>query len=202
MQSSKYSIGILLGACALLAACGVDTTGLSAESSRTARGSQTALVTVVEFADLQCPACKSAHTILNKPLVEKYGSRVRFEFMHFPLRTAHPYALEAAQASECAADQGKFWEFVDMDYEKQEDLNSNAIRDWGKALGLDADLFDRCIRSGIKRDTVLADYAQGEKAGVNSTPSYFVAGVKVPNNLEALTAAIDQALQQASSIKL
>jgi protein-disulfide isomerase len=202
MQFSKYSIGIFLGACALLAGCGVDTTGLSATSSRPARGSQAALVTVVEFADLQCPACKSAHEILNKPLLEKYGTRVRFEFMHFPLRTSHPYALEAAEAAECAADQNKFWEFVDMDYARQDQLNSSMLRTWAKDLGLDVDLFDRCVRSHIKRDTVMSDYAEGEKLGVNSTPSYFVAGVKVKNNIEEISAAIDAALQQASSIKL
>lgn len=179
----------------LLSAC-VDTTGLSAQSSRTPKGNASASVIVVEYADLQCPACKSAHETITKTLLEKYGSKIRFEFRHFPLRSIHQHAFEAAQAAECAADQGKFWEFVDVDYQRQSDLSSSALRDWAKALSLDSDLFDRCVRSGIKEDTILDDYAQGEKLGVRGTPTFFVNNTHVsPNTLEAISAAIDAALK-------
>ena len=96
-----------------LAAC-TDTTGLSDTSSRGPKGSANAAVTVAEYADLQCPACQAAHTQINAPLLQKYGAQIRFEFKHFPLRSIHRYALEASMASECAADQGKFWEYVEM----------------------------------------------------------------------------------------
>ena len=185
----------------LLAACGVDTTGLSALSSRTPMGPETALVTITEFGDLQCPACKAAHEILTKPLLAKYEGKIRFEFKHFPLQN-HVHALEAAQAAECAADQGKFWEFFDMNYEKQKDLNSAALRTWAAELKLDTELFDRCVKSGIKKQTILADFSEGEKKGVNSTPTYFVNGVRVTNTIEALTAAIDTALQHSSQVPL
>ncbi len=107
-----------------LAACGTDTTGLSADSSRGPAGNPNSAVTVTEFGDLQCPACRSAHTLLEKPLIEKYGSQVRFDFLHFPLQTIHPYALKLAEASECAADQEKFWEFLDVAYERQSELET------------------------------------------------------------------------------
>lgn len=202
-MSLKTSVSTVLVSGLLLAGCGVDTTGLSAESSRTAKGPASALVTVSEFGDLECPACKAAHDIITKPLLAKYGSRIRFEFRHFPLQSIHRYALEAAQASECAADQGKFWEFLDMDYANQADLSSSALRDWAKQMSLDVELFDRCVRSGIKKDTILADYAAGEGAGVNSTPTYFINGTKTSaNTLEAISAAVDAALAQASSVKL
>ncbi len=185
-----------------LAACGVDTTGLSAQSSRTPRGNASALVTVTEYGDIQCPACKSAHELINKPLMQQYGQQVKFEFMHFPLQAIHPYAFEAAQASECAADQGKFWEFVDLAYERQKDLSSGALRDWATALGLDKDLFDRCVRSGIKQVIVNQSYVSGEKMHVSGTPTYFVNNQKVPSNMEAIAQAINAAQQQGSEMPL
>lgn len=197
MRATLFTLTLSLA----LVAC-VDTTGLSAESSRPAKGNPAALVVVQEFADLQCPACKGAHEQVNGALLEQYGDRIRFEFKHFPLRGIHPYAMESAMASECAADQGKFWEFVDMNYTNQSQLKSTTIREWGNALGLDADLFDRCIRSGIKEDTVLADFAEGEKLGVNGTPSYYVNGQKVSSSVEAIGAAVTAAEAAAVSVPL
>lgn len=202
MRRRNFSL-MIVSSLFLLAACGVDTTGLSAESSRQPMGSPSALVTVTEFGDFQCPACKAAHEIITKPLMTKYEGKIKFAFMHFPLQSIHVYALEASMAAECAADQGKFWEFFDVAYEKQQDMNSAALRDWATELKLDTALFDRCVKSRIKKETVLADYAQGEKIGVNSTPTYFVNGVRVSSNtIEALTAAIDAALQNASQVPL
>lgn len=167
------------------------------------KGPENAGVTLTEFGDFQCPACGSAYTIINLPLEKKYEGKIRFAFKHFPLRNIHENAYESAQAAECAADQGKFWEFLDMDYTHQKDLSSKMLRTWGAALGLDADLFDRCIRSEIKGDTVMADEAEGEKLGVQGTPSYFVNGVRVKENtLEAISAAIDEALTQAKNAPL
>ena len=203
MLDRHTSLGFWLLPFAILAACGVDTTGLTAASSRPMKGPASAGVTVTEFGDFQCPACGSAYTIINKPLEAKYAGKIRFEFKHFPLRNIHENAYEAAQAAECAADQGKFWEFVDMDYTHQKDLSSDTLRTWGTALGLNADLYDRCIRSEIKGDTVMADEAEGEKLGVQGTPAYFVNGVRVENNaLDPISAAIDAALKQAKNSPL
>lgn len=199
----KLLAPVLVSSALLFTACGVDTTGLSAESSRTMMGSETALVTLTEFGDLQCPACKAAHDILTKPLMTKYDGKIRFEFKHFPLRNIHVYALEAAEAAECAADQGKFWQFFDLTYANQDRLSGVALREWAAELNLDAALFDRCVKSNIKEKTILADFAEGSKLGVNSTPSYFVNGVRVPNNtLETLSAAIDAALKNSSQVPL
>jgi len=198
-----YLSFVALAALISLSACGVDTTGISPESSRRPEGAPTASVTVTEYADFQCPACKGAYELINKPLMEKYADRIRVEFKHFPLQGIHPFALEAAEASECAADQGKFWEFVDMNYTHQADLSSAALRDWAKELQLDTDLFERCLSSRIKKKTVLADYAEGEKLGVNSTPTYFVNGQKVGiGKASDLEAAVEAALNQAESAPL
>ena len=177
----------------VLAAC-TDTTGLSEKSSRGPRGNPQAAVTVAEFADLQCPACQAAHAQITTPLLAKYGAQIRFEFKHFPLRSLHRYALEAAMAAECAADQGKFWEYVDMVYAEQKKLDIEQLSVWAKALGLDQDLFGRCMKTKIKRGTVLADYEEGQGLGVTGTPTYFVNGKKEESGFDTLSAAIEEAL--------
>lgn len=185
---------LLLVSLATLAvvAC-VDKTGLSSETSREPRGNANAAVTVIEYGDLQCPACKSAHTAVNTPLLEQYGNSIRFEFKHFPLSSIHEYALDAAEASECSADQGKFWEFVDTAYAKQDELSSRSIDAWAQSLSMDMDLFNRCMKSNIKRALILADYEEGQEAGVQGTPTYFVNGQKVDSNVQAVSAAIEAA---------
>lgn len=183
---------ITLSTTILFTAC-VDTTSISAESSRMPRGNPDAGVTILEFADLQCPACRAAQELVVKPLIEKEGARVRLVLKHFPLQQIHRFALEAAEAAECAADQGKFWEFVDLAYEKQDDLNSKALRTWAAELELNVDLFDRCVRSHIKRPFVLSEYDEGTRGGVRGTPTFFVNGVQVQATMEALTKAINDA---------
>jgi protein-disulfide isomerase len=185
----------VIAASLALVAC-VDTTGLSAESSRTPhpKTNPAASVVVTEYADLQCPACRAAYSMVSEPLVEKYGTRIRFDFAHFPLQTAHPYALAAAEASECAADQGKFWEFVAIDFERQDQLSRDALDDWAQELKLDMDVFGRCTKSHIKRDEILASYNEGVEMGVQGTPTFFVNGVRVESTIDALSAAIDAQL--------
>ncbi len=189
----RLTLATLLTFTVLLAAC-VDTTGLSGTLSRPPKGNANATVRIQEFADLQCPACMAAHTAINTPLIEKYGQSVRFDFMHFPLRNIHRFALDLAEASECSADQGKFWEFLDIAFQKQPELKKGIIRDWALALSLDMDTFDRCTKSHIKRDAILAEYDQGVKIGVQGTPTYFVNGQKVASTMDDLTKAIEAAL--------
>lgn len=180
----------------LLAACGVDTTGLSAESTRPIhpKSNPNAAVTVTEYADFECPACGAAYSLITKPVLDKYGSQIRYEHKHFPLTGIHRYALEAAQATECAADQGKFWEYAEVVFTKQEDLSSRALRDWAAELKFDTALFERCLSSKIKRDTVLADQEEGRKLGVSGTPSFFVNDQRVESDVEAIGKAVDAAI--------
>lgn len=200
MHSKRIATVSVLAFAALgFSACGVDTTGLSAESARTPAGNPSSGVIVYEYADLQCPACQAANELIKKPLLEKYGKQVRFEFKHFPLKSIHRFAFEAAQASECAADQGKFWEYIDTAYANQSKLSSSALREWAVSLQLDAPLFERCVASGIKADAVNADAAQGMKLGVDSTPTFMVNGARVERNtVEAISQAIDAALKQGA----
>ncbi len=193
---------VLLSAVVLtLTACGVDTTGISAASSKTPnpKSNVNAVVTVTEYGDLQCPACKGGYERIVKPLLEKDGSKIRFEFKQFPLVNVHQYAMIAAEASECAADQGKFWEFMDLDYTEQDKLSSSIFDTWGPTLGLDMDLFHRCLNSHIKRPAIQAEYDAGVKLGVQGTPTFFVNGTVAPNTIDDIEQAIGDA--SASAIK-
>ncbi|HLC75707.1 MAG TPA: thioredoxin domain-containing protein [Candidatus Peribacterales bacterium] len=185
----------LLITCSLLIIAGcVDKEGLSPESSRPPTGNANSTIVVEEYADLQCPACKGAHSQIVQPLLAKYGNIVRYEYKHFPLSQIHAFAHEAAEAAECSADQGKFWEFVNDTYEFQEELSRDDLIKRAEKVGVaDIELFRRCVQSRIKRGTVQADYKAGYALGVRGTPTFFVSGERVPRNtLEGIGEIIEK----------
>ncbi len=186
----------LLSFTLLLVAC-VDTTGISATSSKTPKGNPLSVVVMTEFADLQCPACRAAYTSVVKPVVEKYGNQIRYDYKHFPLRSIHRYTMELSEAAECAADQGKFWEYVDLAFEKQPELAKGKAAEWGNTLIADKDVFSRCTRSHIKSKAITADYDEGIAMGVQGTPTFFVNGKQTPATVDDLSAAIDAQLKGA-----
>lgn len=183
----------ILSLTVFLTACGT-----AEVSSRQPKGNPNASVLVEEFADLQCPACGAAHSRIVEPLLDKYGSDIRFEHKHFPLRSIHRFALDASEMSECAADQGKFWEYVEIAFTNQKDLSLDSIVEWAEALGLDVDKAERCWKTHSKRDIVLADYKEGRDREVSGTPSFFVNGERVETGFDTLSEAIDKALEGAT----
>lgn len=193
----KRLFTLLASTTLLLAAC-VDTTGFSAVSSKQPRGNLQSVVTVTEYADFECPACRAAQTMLVDPLFTKYSTQVRFEFKHFPIRSAHQFTMDLAEGAECAADQNKFWEFVSMAFEKQPEVKSGITKTWAENLGLDSDLFHRCAASHIKKDAITAEYDEGVALGVRGTPTFFVNGKQVQATIEDLTAAIEAQLSAAA----
>lgn len=201
MKASISLFSVTLAGVLFLAACSkVDTTGLSPDSNRPPhpRSNVNSTVLVEEFIDLQCEACRAAQTRVVKPMLERYGSQIRYEVKYYPIFPHHQYAFIAAEAAECAADQGKFWEFEEMNYENQPSLNSRTIQQWAQSLGLDMTLFERCTKSGIKRATVEADQAEGNQRGVQGTPTFFVNGEMVESTVEAIGAAVQKAASGAA----
>jgi protein-disulfide isomerase len=191
--------GLILTTVITLAAC-KDTGNFSTTSSKIPKGNANSPVVVTEFADLQCPACKAAHEQVLKQLTENYKDTVRFEFKHFPLRQIHPFALNAAQAAECAADQGKFWEFIDLAYANQNELSNSIFEEWARAIGIaDVQLFTDCIDSDAKRDLILAEYNEGRDLGVGGTPTIYVNGTQVPTTYADLSTAIDAEIAKAKA---
>jgi len=158
------------------------------------KGNENASVTVVEFGDFQCPACGFAFTQLEQILPE-YEGRVKFIFKQFPLSSAHPFAYKAAEASECADEQGKFWELHDIMYQKQPTLAIPDLKGYALDLGLDVTQFGQCIDSGKYSSKVASDIALGNSLGVNSTPTFFVNGKSMGNlTIEQWRQVLNEAL--------
>ena len=137
-------------------------------------GQANAKVTLVAFSDFQCPYCSRAAPTLHQ-IHDAYGDKVHIVFRNYPLNF-HPLAQPAAEAAECAHEQGKFWEYHDKLFANQAQLNADNFKKWAGEIGLDAAKFDECVSSGKHRQEILADMQAGQKVGVTGTPAFFVNG--------------------------
>ncbi len=139
------------------------------------RGPAAAAVTVVEFADFQCPYCRDMESVIGE-LRAAYPSDVRFVFRHLPLVSLHPLALAAARGSVCADRQGHFWEMHDALFADQSALGEDALKAAARRIGLDGDTFDQCLEKGAPETKVVADATVADALGLSSTPVFFVNG--------------------------
>ena len=138
------------------------------------RGSKSAKITVVEWADFQCPFCVRVNPTLEK-VTQEYGDKVRFSFKHLPL-SMHSKARAAHQAAEAAHRQGKFWEMHDRIFEKPKDLSEETYLRYANEIGLDIDQYKSDFSSSSVRKKVDADLAEARELGVSGTPSFFING--------------------------
>lgn len=141
----------------------------------TFKGPADAPVTLVEFSDFQCPACRGFNPVLEQ-LLEAYPEDVRVAFLQLPLRQIHPQAQGAAEASLCARDQGKFWELHDALFADQRNLGVDGLKSTAREIGLDGETFDECLDSNRYADVVQQDVDQAARLGASGTPSVFVNG--------------------------
>jgi protein-disulfide isomerase/rhodanese-related sulfurtransferase len=138
-----------------------------------ATGNPGAAVTVVEFGDFECPVCGREEAVA-KEIRAKYAHQIRFVFRQFPLIHTHPFSERMAEASECAAEQGKFWEAVDEIYSRQGDASDDGLRRDAAEIGLDPAKFHQCLTSGAEAARVTRDREDGKALGVNATPTFFI----------------------------
>jgi protein-disulfide isomerase len=158
------------------------------------KGNPRASVTLVEFTDFQCPVCAQAQPVLEKLLAE-YGERVRLVVRDFPL-SQHADALKAAEAAEAARAQGKYWEYTTLLFSNQSALGVDQLKQYATKLGLDRAKFDAALDGGKLTEQVQRDVFDGERAGVNGTPTIFVNGKRVADHsYESLKAAIESTLK-------
>jgi protein-disulfide isomerase len=164
------------------------------EAKGPARGPEGAKVTIVEFSDFQCPFCSKAHDTVEE-VMTAYPGKVRLVFRHFPL-DFHAQAPKAAEASLCANEQGKFWEYHDVLFKNQSKLQIEDLKAHATSMGLDGPKFNECLDSGRMGATVKADMEAGQKAGVNGTPAFFINGnvLSGAQPLEAFKQVIDAEL--------
>jgi protein-disulfide isomerase len=157
-------------------------------------GPKNAPVTVIEFADFQCPFCKRSEDAV-KAIHEKYGDRIQLVFMDFPL-SFHPHAMPAANAARCAEAQGKFWQFHDALFADQSKLEPADLKATAKTLGLDTAKFNACFDKNQYGEAIQKDLEEGHKLNVSGTPTFFIDGREVvgAQPTENFVSIIDQEL--------
>ena len=161
------------------------------------KGSATAAVTIIEFTDYQCPSCAKSQPIIEE-VAKEYGDKVRLVARDFPLEQ-HVHAAKAAEAAEAAREQGKYWEYVAVLFKNQNALEVAKLKEYATQIGLDRAKFDQALDSGKFADKVQRDLEEGDKLGVNSTPTVFINGKRIRDKSpEGLKAAIDAALKSGS----
>ncbi len=159
------------------------------------RGPDGARVTIVEFADFQCPFCRRMYPVLKKVL-EQHPADVRLVFRELPLADLHPNAMGAAEAALCARDQGKFWEMHDALFTNLDGLDTENLKKTAAKVGLEAQPFAECLKSDKAKAPIEADTKAASQYGVNATPGLFVNGRFFSGAMSygALEAAIEDEL--------
>lgn len=170
------------------------------------RGNKNAKVAIIEYADLECPFCKSFHPTVND-ILKTYGDKVKLVYRHFPL-SFHANAQKEAEASECVAELGgndAFWNFIDKIFERTTSNGTGfALKDLGPLaaeIGVSEQAFQSCLDSGKYTKKVQDEFAEGSQAGVSGTPTSFIVdengkgeGIVGAMPKETITAAIDKLL--------
>jgi protein-disulfide isomerase len=165
------------------------------------KGSENAVVTLEEFGDLQCPPCANLHEEI-KLLQEEYGTKLRIVYRHFPLES-HKHAVEAAQAAEAAALQGKFWEMQNLLFERQDEWSeSNNVRQsfigYARQLNLDEPKFVQDMDSPQVKERINSDKQRGDSVSISATPTLFVNGEEIASesmSAEGIRKAVDSAIR-------
>ena len=134
-------------------------------------------ITIIEFSDYECPYCRQWHTEVYQRLLAAYPEQVRLVYRDFPLTSIHRNAFPAAEAANCANEQGVFWEYHDKLFSMELGLSSEAYQGYAQELDLDMNEFIECLESGRYKDEVQADFDFAANLGIRSTPTFFINGI-------------------------
>lgn len=166
------------------------------------RGDPDAAVTLIEYSDLECPYCKRVHPTFQQ-LLKDYDGKIRWVFRHFPIASLHSKAPKEANAAECARAQGKYWEFIDLIYERtpgNNGLELAALPAFAEELGLDEPAFTACLDTDAFNDRVQRDLQDATKIGGRGTPHTLVVtatGKAIPVSGAVPIATFKQAIEIA-----
>jgi protein-disulfide isomerase len=163
-------------------------------------GPKDAPITIIEFSDYQCPYCLQWNTQVYRRLLQAYPDKIRFVYRDFPLYSLHPEAEAAAEAANCAGEQGRYYDYHDKLFSEEFALGADAYIQYARELGLDEAKFQDCLSSHRTKDEVTADYQYAANLGVRSTPTFFINGVAVigAQPYEVFQQVIDQELSGQS----
>jgi protein-disulfide isomerase len=163
------------------------------------KGPPAAPVTIVEFSDFECPYCSTAEQTVQR-VMKEYDGKVRLVYRDFPL-PIHANAVKAAEAAQCAGDQGKYWDMHEKLFANQQKLEVVALKGYAKDLNLDQGKFDQCLDSGEKNKVIEESRKVAEKVGVTGTPAFFINGYKLngAQPFEEFKTIIDAELAKVAS---
>ena len=150
------------------------------------QGSDTAVVTLLEYGDYECPYCGQAYPII-KQIQNSFGEDLRFAFRNFPITQSHPHAQNAAEAAESAGSQNKFWEMHDYLYEHQQALDDIHLEKYARELRLDLKKFNQDMSEHIYLPRVKEDFLSGVRSGVNGTPCFYINGIRYDDSWDIET---------------
>lgn len=175
---------------------------LSVKSDDWVKGNSNAKITLVEYADFECPACRIYSSEILPKLTEEFKDDLKIVSRHYPL-PQHTKAVDAAKAVEAAGSQNKFWEMYELLYDKQDDWSGSGnakdkFREYAASLGLNIARYDEDFKSDNTAQSIKKDEADGLSLRIDSTPTFYVNGKKVISNngYNDLKKAIDDALIQ------
>src|ERR1044071_1308088 len=172
-----------------------------ATDDQPAKGTANAAVTIVEFTDFECPSCARQHPVLDR-IVSEFGDRVRLVVCDFPL-SQHANARKAAEAAEAAREQGKYWEYASVLFRNQSALGVDKLKQYATELGLDRTRFDAALDSSKFAAKVERDVTDGQRLGVNGTPTFYINGKRVSDrSYEGLKATIEAALKTSANVRV
>ena len=142
-------------------------------------GPADAPITLIEFSDYECPYCRKWHTEVYPRLVQTYPDQIRFVYRDFPLISIHSNAAQAAEAANCAGEQGRYWEYSELLFGETLGLSSKAYTGYADQLSLDGTKFAECMDTRRFQAEVEADYNYAAELGIRSTPTFFINGVAI-----------------------
>lgn len=161
-------------------------------------------VTLVEFADYECPYCVQTHATIEK-LLSHFKGKIQFVFRDFPLSTIHPLAMPAAIAAKCASEQNKYWEMHNLLFDRNPTtgLTEESFNIFAEKLNLDVKKFKECNKDTdqSRQHAILKDIEEANNIGINATPTLFINGVKIDGsmNFEELKKIIEKKLSEQKS---
>lgn len=169
------------------------------------KGGESAKVVLIEYSDFQCPACAAFAPVV-KGLIEEFGEDLKIVYRHFPLFQSHLNAISAAEASEAAGGQGKFWQMHDMIFDNQREWeNSRKAKDifkgYAVSIGIDAEKFSEDLNSKEVDNAVKSDLKDAQKLNLSYTPTFILNGERIenPRSYEQFRDLINQAILESQN---
>ena len=149
-------------------------------NSENVKGNENAPITIIEYSDYECPACRNSYNMVEE-VISEYQGQVKLVHRHYPL-PFHKDAQGASIAAECAGEQGKFWEMHEKLYTGNEGLKENSLNLYAKEVGVNEEKFNNCFAGDGYLDKINKQKKQGEKDEISGTPTFFINGKQVINS--------------------